>query len=148
MFWTALLTGLQVECLCMPSRQSQNRSGHSIFISPRIISVLYKIAVHRDLVLIGIRVPNPAPHLQCGHASAKKRMSLVTSVPALARNVLSGKRMAPKSSALCAIYFRTSGLVLSMVPLEVIKATTPPLPMLSQRNNRGSGISGRCNGCH
>ena len=62
----------------------------------------------------------------------KMRISLVTSVPAFARKVLSGSLIAPSSSALWAIYFRTSGLALSIVPFEVMNATTPPVRTLSR----------------
>ena len=51
---------------------------------------------------------------------------------AFARKVLSGSLIAPSSSALWAIYFRTSGLALSIVPLEVMNATTPPVRTLSR----------------
>ena len=59
-------------------------------------------------------------------------MSLVTSVPAFALKVLSGSLTAPNSSALWAIYFRTSGLALSIVPFEVMNITTPPVRTLSR----------------
>ena len=62
----------------------------------------------------------------------KKMMSEVTSVPALALKVLFGKRTAPRSSALCAIYFLTAGFFLSIVPDEVIKAMIPPGRTLSR----------------
>ena len=56
----------------------------------------------------------------------KKRMSLVTSVPAASLKVLLGRRMAPSRSARWARYFRTVGVSLSIVPLLVTKAMTPP----------------------
>ena len=43
-------------------------------------------------------------------------MSDVTSVPAAALKVSFGSRIAPRRSALCAIYFRTLGFSLSSVP--------------------------------
>ena len=62
----------------------------------------------------------------------KKRMSDVTSVPAFSLKAVFGSLTAPKSSALPARYFLTSGLFLSIVPLEVTKATTPPGLTLSK----------------
>ena len=56
----------------------------------------------------------------------KKRMSAVTSVPALSLNAVFGSRIAPTSSALSARYFRIVGLLLSSVPFVVITATIPP----------------------
>ena len=56
----------------------------------------------------------------------KNRMSALTSVPAFALKALFGRRIAPRSSALSARYFLTSGDALSMVPLVVIRAATPP----------------------
>lgn len=50
----------------------------------------------------------------------------------LALKVLSGSLTAPNSSALWAIYFRTSGLALSIVPFEVMNITTPPVRTLSR----------------
>ena len=77
---------------------------------------------------------------RCTHAGSsvvrvsrfcKNRMSLVTSVPAASLNVLLGRRMAPSRSARCAIYFRTPGFSLSIVPLLVTKAMIPPGRTLS-----------------
>ena len=62
----------------------------------------------------------------------KKRMSLVTSVPAFCLKALSGRRMAPIRSARWARYFRTAEFSLSIVPLLVIKAITPPGRTLSK----------------
>ena len=45
----------------------------------------------------------------------------MTSVPAFSLKAVFGSLTAPKSSALCARYFRTSGLFLSIVPLLVTK---------------------------
>ena len=59
------------------------------------------------------------------------RISEVTSVPALPLKVLSGSLIAPKSSALAAIYFLTDGFSLSIVPFEVIRHITPPALNLS-----------------
>jgi len=56
----------------------------------------------------------------------KKIISEVTSVPALFLKVLFGSLIAPNKSALCAIYFLTSIPSLSIVPLLVTKAITPP----------------------
>ena len=53
-------------------------------------------------------------------------MSETTSVPAAALNALLGSRMAPSSSARCAMYFRALAVRLSMVKLEVTTAITPP----------------------
>ena len=61
----------------------------------------------------------------------KNKISEVTSVPAFALNAVFGSLTAPNRSALCARYLLTSGLALSMVPLLVIKATTPPGRTLS-----------------
>ena len=58
-------------------------------------------------------------------------MSDVTFVPALFLNALFGSLTAPTSSALCAIYFLTFGLALSIVPFVVIKAAIPPGLILS-----------------
>ena len=62
----------------------------------------------------------------------RKRISEVTSVPAFSLKAVFGSLMAPKSSALCARYFLTSGLFLSMVPFDVTNATTPPGLTLSK----------------
>jgi len=62
----------------------------------------------------------------------KKIISDVTFVPAFFVKVLSGNLIAPKRSALCAKYFLTSGLALSIVPFEVINAITPPGLTLSK----------------
>lgn len=61
----------------------------------------------------------------------KNRISATTPVPALARNALFGRRMAPRRSARCAMYLRTDGFFLSIVPEDVIKATIPPGRTLS-----------------
>ena len=62
----------------------------------------------------------------------KKRMSEVTSVPAFSLKAVLGSLIAPRSSALCARYFLTSGLFLSIVPFDVTNATTPPGLTLSK----------------
>ena len=62
----------------------------------------------------------------------RKIISLVTSVPASALNVLLGNLIAPKNSAFSLIYLLTSSLFLSIVPDEVIKAITPPERILSK----------------
>ena len=78
---------------------------------------------------------------RCVHASSRSitlsrfcrnSISVVTSVPALALNVLLGRRIAPNSSALCAMDLRTAGFSLSIVKEEVIKAMTPPGLTLSR----------------
>ena len=53
-------------------------------------------------------------------------MSETTSVPAAALKALFGRRIAPSSSARCAMYFLADAVCLSIVKLEVTKATTPP----------------------
>lgn len=53
-------------------------------------------------------------------AFLQKRMSDVTSVPAFALNAVFGSRIAPNSSARSAMYRRTAGFCLSIVPLEVM----------------------------
>ena len=62
-------------------------------------------------------------------------MSVVISVPALAKNALLGKRIAPSKSQRCAIYSLARWSFLSIVPplipLEVMKAITPPERTLS-----------------
>ena len=79
--------------------------------------------------------------LRCTHSGSisislslfcKNRISDVTSVPAADLNVLFGSLIAPSNSALCAIYFRTAGFSLSIVPLDVIKAMIPPGLTLSK----------------
>ena len=62
----------------------------------------------------------------------RKIISLVTSVPASPLKVLLGSLIAPKNSALSEIYLLISSLFLSIVPLELIKATTPPERTLSK----------------
>ena len=62
----------------------------------------------------------------------KNKISEVTSVPAFSLKAVFGSLIAPRSSALCARYFLTSGLFLSMVPLLVTNATTPPGLTLSK----------------
>ena len=59
-------------------------------------------------------------------------MSVVTSVFALDKKAVCGRRIAPKSSARSAIYFLTNASFLSSVPLDEIKATTPPVLTLSR----------------
>ena len=61
----------------------------------------------------------------------RNRISDVTSVPAAFLNVLFGNRTAPRRSARWAIYFRTFGFSLSIVPFEVMKAIMPPGRTLS-----------------
>ena len=56
----------------------------------------------------------------------KNRISAVTSVPAFFLKVSFGKRIAPTSSARCAMYFLTFEFCLSIVPLDVMNATIPP----------------------
>ena len=56
----------------------------------------------------------------------KNKISEVTSVPAFFLNVSFGRRIAPKSSARCAIYLRIAGFFLSIVPDDVMNAITPP----------------------
>ena len=58
-------------------------------------------------------------------------MSVVTSVLAVFEKALLGRRTAPSRSALWARYSRTAVSCLSMVPLEVINATMPPVLTLS-----------------
>ena len=58
-------------------------------------------------------------------------MSDVTSVPATPLKVSFGSLIAPKNSALAAMYRLTLSSFLSIVPLEVIKAIIPPLRTLS-----------------
>ena len=53
-------------------------------------------------------------------------MSDTTSVPAAALNALLGRRIAPSSSARCAMYLRAEAVCLSIVKLEVTTAMTPP----------------------
>ena len=60
----------------------------------------------------------------------RKIMSDVTDVPAFL-NASFGSLIAPSSCVLWAIYLLTEGLVLSIVPLLVIKAITPPGRTLS-----------------
>lgn len=62
----------------------------------------------------------------------RNRMSVTTPVPALARKALFGRRIAPRSSARSAMYLRTAGFFLSIVPDEVMNATTPPGRTLSK----------------
>ena len=58
-------------------------------------------------------------------------MSDVTSVPATPLKVSFGSLIAPKNSALAAMYRLTLSSFLSIVPLDVIKAIIPPLRTLS-----------------
>ena len=62
----------------------------------------------------------------------KKRMSVTTSVPALARKAFLGNRMAPNNTARSARYRRASEPLASMVYREVTKAITPPGRSLSR----------------
>ena len=58
-------------------------------------------------------------------------MSDVTSVPATPLKVSFGSLIAPKNSALAAMYRLTLSSFLSIVPLDVIKEITPPFLTLS-----------------
>ena len=103
------------------------------FISPKIMSGL---STKYWFILCPLALV-----FRCTHAGSmstmrsrfcRKIMSEVTSVPAALLKVSFGKRMAPSRSARCAMYFRTAGFSLSMVPLEVINATIPPGRTLSK----------------
>ena len=59
-------------------------------------------------------------------------MSAVTSVPALVLKAVFGKRIAPRSFALFAMYCLTDVSALSIVPLVVIAAMMPPGRILSK----------------
>ena len=76
----------------------------------------------------------------CSHGSSRSamrsrfcrnRISDVTSVPALWRNVSLGRRTAPINSHRWAMYRRTLPDALSSVPLEVMNAMIPPVRTLS-----------------
>ena len=56
----------------------------------------------------------------------KNKISETTPVLAFLWNALFGRRIAPNNSARFARYCRTAGFCLSIVPLEVTTATTPP----------------------
>ena len=58
-------------------------------------------------------------------------ISEVTSVPAIPLKVSLGSLIAPKNSALAFKYFLILSSFLSIVPLDVINAMTPPFRTLS-----------------
>ena len=62
----------------------------------------------------------------------RNMMSVPTSVPAMSLKAPIGRRIAPKSSALCAKYSLTFVSVLSIVYCDVTKATIPPGCTLSR----------------
>lgn len=79
------------------------------------LRVVNKIAVDGKAILVLAEVYPIRFDLNGTVTLWRKRMSETTSVPALARNALLGRRMAPSSSARCAMYLRTSGDCLSIV---------------------------------
>ena len=128
--------------------QSELEKGHEIvgiFLSSRLSGTFQSAVIAKDqlqneptkYLFIVTPFSSVSRCTQSGSISITRsrfcriRISLVTSVPAFALKVLSGRRIAPKSSALWAIYLRTSGLALSIVPFEVMNITPPPARTLS-----------------
>ena len=113
------------------SNGSQVASGPkrplTIFISPSIISGCW---TKYEFILIPFS--SVSRWTQSGSMSislsrfCRNRISDTTSVPALPLKVSFGSLIAPRSSALCAIYLRTLEFSLSIVPLLVTRAITPP----------------------
>ena len=113
-------------------REVSGRQALSMPCAPDTISILPSIISGWSAKYWFITIPSFSVRCtQSGSISItrsrffKNRISEVTSVPA-SLNAVFGSLTAPKSSARCARYFRTSGFFLSIVPFEVTKATMPP----------------------